>query len=94
MGGEYTVAIIRNAEGYEMYYLDGAKTRSDIWKPGMLKARLSNSGFPDIFDVTWVDATGETLAKDIKARYESPLFTFMFPYQSSTLRLRKITYSR
>ncbi len=90
MGGNYTVAIIRDNDGYNLYYIEGAKTRPDIWKPGMLKARLIETGFPDIYDVEWLDATGETLTKDIKARYESPLFTITFPYQSSTLRLRRL----
>lgn len=91
MGGDYTIAIIKNGKGYDLIYLDGASVNSKTWKPGMIKARFLPTGFPDIYDVEWIDATGETLTKDIKARYESPLFTITFPYQSSTLRLRKLT---
>lgn len=93
-GGEYTMALIKTDYGYELYYLDGAKINPAFWKAGMTKARLFRTGFPDIFDVEWIDAKGETLSNDIKARYESPLFTFTFPYQSSTLRLRRLSKSR
>ena len=94
MGGDYTLALIRDNGGYKGYYLDGAKTLPETWQAGMLKCRLTETGFPDIYDVEWIDATGETLTKDIKARYESPLFTITFPYQSSTLRLRKLPATR
>ena len=90
MGGDYSLALIRSPQGYNIYYLEGAQTLRGDWKPGMLKARLIESGFPGIYDVEWLDAAGSPVPNEIKARFESPLLTIIFPYQSSTLRLRKL----
>ncbi|MDE5807520.1 MAG: LysE family translocator [Muribaculaceae bacterium] len=90
MGGDYSLALIRSPQGYNFYYLEGAQTLSSDWQPGMIKARLMESGFPGIYDVEWLDAAGSPLSNEIKAQFESPLLTIIFPYQSSTLRLRKL----
>lgn len=90
MGGEYMVAMIATPSGYDLHYLSGAIVMANTWRPGMLKGRLVKSGFENVYDVEWLDATGTLLPGEIKASYESPILTILFPHQSSTLRLRKI----
>lgn len=90
MGGEYTVAVIATSSGYDMYYLSGGAVMAEKWKPGMLKGRLINSGFENIYDVEWLDVAGTLIETEIKASYESPLLTILFPRLNSSIRLRKI----
>lgn len=89
MGGDYRLALVNDGDAYLLIYLDGARTEPQRWKPGMVKARLISSGFTDIYNVEWFDATGHILSNEIKAQYSAPLITLTFPYHSSTLRLRK-----
>lgn len=98
-GGDYRVAIIADPENdngnrrnknYIIVYLDGAIVNPALWQPGMLKGRLLNSGFQNVWQVEWTDATGTPVPYEIKAEYSSPVLTLTFPYQNSTVRLRKI----
>lgn len=91
LGGFYSLACIKTGEDYYFYYLDGATVNSNNWKPGDLKAVLSPTPFPNIYDVEWIDSMKESMKKDIKAQTgEGNTLLFQFPYQSSKLRLRKI----
>lgn len=91
MGGEYTVAIVRGDSGYQLIYLRGAKTNGPSWKPGMVKAELTEGPFKGVFDVVWIDAEGKPLRNSAKAQLEDDdILTLQFPYHSSSLRLRKI----
>ena len=93
MGGEYTVALISNSSGYDLFYLSGASVMAEKWEPGMLKGRLVNSGFENIYNVEWLDASGVLIESEIKASYESPILTILFPRQGSSLRFRKLISS-
>jgi len=88
-GGDYRLAAVKADDGYDLIYIDGAVTMADRWRPGMIKAKLRPSGFTDIYNVEWFDATGAPIKNEIKAQYVAPLLTFTFPYQQSTLRMRK-----
>lgn len=94
MGGDYRLAIVKSGGAYDIIYIDGAKTNSVKWKKGMVKGRLYPGPFPGIFDVEWIDAEGKPLRRDIKAQSgEGDTLTIQFPYQSSTIRLRRIPAS-
>lgn len=88
LGGDYRFALVKNGGGYDLVYLSGAKTHSDLWRAGMLKGTLRPSGIAGLWDVTWLDATNRPMSHDIKAQTDREgLLTITFPYQSSQIRL-------
>lgn len=91
-GGNYRLAIVSRDGGYELIYLSGAKTLPSLWQPGMKKGSLQSTSFRGVFDVCWLNPSGDPLPGEIKAQYESPgVLSFQFPsHGSSTMRLRKI----
>lgn len=92
LGGDYRFAVVKDEDNYMLIYLGGAKINEKKWKPGMVKASLIPDPFPGIFNVVWFDAQGLPMSKDIKAQTgEGDTLTMQFPYQSSSLRLRKLT---
>lgn len=92
MGGDYCLASVRSTDGYDLIYLRGAETGSKLWKPGMVKAHLSDPDADDVWNVSWLDVAGLPLSRGIKAQLDSPsTILIQFPYQSSTIRLRRIS---
>ena len=89
MGGEYRIALVKSESGYDMVYLDGAVKNPGEWKPGMKKGRLTTSPFENVYNVEWIDASGDIIS-GAKAQFESPMLRIIFPEHSSELRLRKI----
>lgn len=91
-GGNYKFALIGNESGYELVYLEGAVKNRNLWKPGMVKARLAPTSFKNVYDVTWFDPSCSQLVGEIKAQFnDSGLVSLHFPdHGSSTLRLRKV----
>lgn len=95
LGGDYRLAIVKDNGRYLLIYLSGAKINPTFWKTGMVKAILNPDPYPDTYSVMWYDSEGMPLNKDIKAqRGEGDTLLLQFPYQSSTLRLRKPISSR
>lgn len=91
MGGDYTLACIREGDDYLFIYISGAKINSARWQPGDIKAILRETPFSGIYEVTWFDSQKEKIFHDIKAQQgEGETLTIQFPYHSSRLRLRKI----
>lgn len=91
LGGNYGFAMVKDGEAYLLIYLTGARVNAGAWKPGMIKARLTPDFFPGLYKVEWTDSQGLLLSHDIKAQTgEGNTLTIQFPYQSSSLRLRKI----
>lgn len=94
-GGDYLLAMVDHQEGgYSLYYIEGAVANASQWKPGMLKARLKPTRFPDIFNLEWIDAEGRLLHHDIKCQREDNILNVTFPYHSSTMRLAKVSLQR
>lgn len=91
MGGRYTLACVRNGEGYDFLYCEGASVNRDEWETGDLKLQLIPTPFDGIYDVKWYDSVKEVMDYDIKAqRGDGDTLLIQFPYQTSRLRLRKI----
>ncbi len=91
-GGTYRLALIKSERDYEIIYLSGAEKNALNWKPGMKKGCLQATSFPGIFNTRWIDTSGESLDRDIKAQFESDdLLTITFPYQASTIRLKRVS---
>lgn len=89
MGGEYRIALVKSESGYDLIYLDGAVKNPGDWQSGMKKGRLLASPFENVYNVEWIDASGEIIG-GVKAQFESPMLRIIFPEHSSELRLRKI----
>lgn len=93
MGGDYQLACVREGDNYFFIYIEGASVNRKNWQPGDIKAVLSPTPFPGIYNVKWYDAGKEILSHEIKAqRGEGTTLTIQFPYQQSKLRLRKLTF--
>lgn len=88
LGGDYRFAMVKVPSGYHLIYLSGAKTNSNEWLPGMVKAILSPSGIDGIWDVEWTDAMHSPLSNGLKAQMDiNGTLTIQFPYQNSHIRL-------
>ncbi len=94
LGGNYRLAMVGdgNDRGYELIYIDGAVKNADIWEAGMTKCRLLATSFGGVYDVEWLDPSGEPLPGEIKAQVTGAgMITLQFPdHGGSTLRLKKV----
>lgn len=88
MGGDYTLALIKRENGYNLIYIEGATICKDKWATGMIKAILKPTKFDGSYHLIWYDAEMAPLHKDIVAHFDSASeMTISFPYQVSTIRL-------
>lgn len=91
LGGRYKLATVATDTGYDIIYIDGASTRSELWHSGMLKGRMTRTIFNNHYDLMWVDATLQPITQDAYASIENGiLLTLKFPVYKSQLRLSKI----
>ncbi len=83
-GGQYALSQIGN----ELYYLSGALTNRNSWKPGMLKARLTPTNFAGYYKLSWIDATGRELTGENYAEINNDLgiLKLTFPALGATVR--------
>lgn len=90
-GGEYRLLILKDTDDvYNIFYVDGARVNPRQWQPGMIKGRLKVMS-PDRYDLQWRDSEGEWMQHGLKAAMEDEgILTLLFPYQASTVRLRRI----
>lgn len=51
----YKIAIVKNAEKYNIIYLEGAKNNND-WKAGELKGEITATAMKDFYQVDWIMA--------------------------------------
>lgn len=91
MGGDYRLALLKTPDGYDIIYVDGAVTLGKDWRKGKKKGRLVATPIDDVYDVEWIDATGNVVSQEIKAQYQEPLLKIMFPMLNSELRMKRIT---
>lgn len=91
LGGRYTVALVKNGEGYDIIYIDGAQVNSDQWRCGMLKGHIDATQFIDNYTLTWYDSTMRAFSNDVYATIENyTLLSLFFPAQKSCLRFAKV----
>ena len=90
LGGKYTVAIVRNGEGYDILYIDGAAKLPDNWKPTMLKGRLDDTIFIDHYNLTWFDAEKEIINDEGNADFTDNILSLKLPLNKAEVRLFKL----
>jgi hypothetical protein len=89
-GGEYRLAIVRSGSGYDILYMEGARTCASEWKCGMLKGRLMPTAFDGHFLLEWYDAEGYPAGRENYATLENPsLLSMSFPLLDSMLRFSR-----
>lgn len=90
-GGEYRLMIAKTKEDtYNIYYLDGARINPGRWRAGMKKGELSMTS-PGRYTLLWRDAEGEWMLHGLKAAMEEEgILSLLFPYHTSSVRLRRI----
>lgn len=91
-GGNYRLACIKNNinEGYQLWYVNGAKINTANWMTGLLKASLIPSPLQGNFDVEWFDAFMKPVNESVNAYFDEGILTITFPYEKATLRFAKI----
>lgn len=86
-GGLYRLVTLRNGDGYDILYHDGAKVNCSAWKPLMLKGRLAPTPFRSHFDLTWYDSMMEPMTQENNATLsEEGILTLEFPLYRSRMR--------
>ena len=91
LGGRYTLALVRNDDGYDIIYIDGAQVKKSLWHEGMLKGRLTKTMFSGNYEASWIDATLEPIDRDVQATLENGIIlTVNFPVYKSQVRFSKI----
>lgn len=96
VGGNYTLATLRNGDGgYDIIYIGGAKTARNRWREGMLKGRLSPTIFRRHFDLVWYDALMQPVSEEANAtiQQEGALLEVAFPLYETTFRFSRVPLS-
>ncbi|MBQ9555796.1 MAG: hypothetical protein IJV05_06195 [Muribaculaceae bacterium] len=92
LGGRYTLATVRTADGYDLIYIDGAQVMKSQWQTGMVKGHISRTIFGGNYDLTWTDATMEPIGgQDAYATIEGgSILTLYFPVYKSQVRFSRV----
>lgn len=94
-GGRYVIAVVAEAGGYAMLYVDGAEVNRSNWRPCMRKGRLMPTVFSGQYDLEWNDALMMPLEGEMNARIEQDaLLVLEFPQLKSRLRFSKMPASQ
>lgn len=90
--GRYVLATVADGTGaYDIIYIDGANNDSDAWPPLRIKGQLTPATFPGIYDLEWIQPSGEALPTEYGsgATFADDLLTLQFPYWQATVRFRR-----
>ena len=91
LGGRYTLATVRTADGYDLIYIDGAQVMKSQWQTGMVKGHITRTIFGGNYDLTWTDATMQPIGgQDAYATIEQgAILTLYFPIYKSQVRFAR-----
>lgn len=91
LGGRYTLAVVRADDGYDLIYVEGAQVMKQQWKLGMIKGHIVKTIFSGNYDLSWIDATMETIDNEAYATIENGvILTLNFPTYKSQVRFAKV----
>lgn len=93
VAGAYTLATVRNADGgYDIIYIDGARTQRSRWHAGMLKGRIMPTIFKDHYDLVWYDAMMNPVSEEANAsiRQDGALLEISLPVYETSFRLSRV----
>lgn len=90
LGGNYSLIIIGNGNGYDLLYHDGARVNAAQWKPLMLKGTLAVTPFQRHYNLVWYDSMMDRLDEETHATLsEEGILSLEFPLYHSRLRFYK-----
>ncbi len=91
-GGHYTLATVRNGDGYDIVYIKGAEVASGAWRPMQLKGRLTPTIFRDNYDMEWITADMQHMDRDTDAQLsdDKAILTLRFPLLGAQIRFRRL----
>lgn len=89
-GGRYRLLVAEKGDGFDIIYLGGADVADDEWLPGMLRGRLTPTGFEGHYDLEWVDARHDLISRDAYCQLENDMImSLQFPLLKSVLRFTR-----
>lgn len=92
LGGRYALATVACPDGTCLVvYLGGAKEESHAWAPGRIKAVMTPTSIPGVYDLTWIQPDGTPVSDDTGAAFDGHFLTFQFPRWKATLRFRRLS---
>lgn len=68
LGGRYRLALVKNANDFDIIYIGGAEINKLNWKEGMIKGRLKSTIFQNHYDVEWYDSMFDIIDEDSQDR--------------------------
>lgn len=88
-GGRYRIATVRNDNGYDIVYIDGATIGS--WQALDVKGHLTPTDFVNHYDVTWCDSKGCDVGEGVYASLDADgILTVTFTPRRSELRFTRV----
>ena len=91
--GNYVLATVRAADGYNIIYIDGGDVARRYWRPLQRRGRLIPTGFIGNYDLEWVDAGRRqrlTTGNYAELGNGNSLLSLRFPLYSSEIRLVRV----
>lgn len=88
-GGHYILGQIGN----DLIYIAGAQINAAHWHKGMLKGRMTPTGYVGYYRLQWYDATGRTLHDESFVQFDdaTSTMTITFPELQASLRFTSLT---
>lgn len=91
LGGNYTVLIAPSDEHdvFNIYYVNGSEVKSDLWKSGMLKGRLSVLPLQNRYRLEWWDSEMNKIDGECHAALEDGILSLNFPLLHTSIRFSR-----
>ncbi len=95
-GGFYTLALVSTPDGgYDVLYVDGAKTNSSSWHPYMIKGHLKPTIFQNHYTLQWYDAEFNDAGPECSADLQGDgIMVFNFPLHHAWFRYSRVKIER
>lgn len=94
LGGFYTLATVKNADGgLDLVYLGGASVNGSGWRSLDIKGRLFPTIFQNTYNLEWVEADGSRMAGEQDAQFspDGSILTLRYPLYDAVLRFSRKT---
>lgn len=90
LGGRYSLAVVKEGDGYTILYISGADVNKGKWRECMVKGRLKPTIFENHFDLVWYDSMMLPIETDIHADIiDGAILSLDFPLYHTKIRFSK-----
>ncbi len=90
LGGRYSLAIVKDGDGYVILYISGADVNRSKWRECMVKGRLVPTIFENHYDLVWYDSMMLPMETDIYADViDGAILALDFPLYQTKIRFSK-----